>query len=245
MGKNIKTFISEQITKVVKEWYDDEYFEKPEYKKGMGKFEDIDWRVLFDELMENTKNNKIYAPGTMSSIFFSKNDLTDYDGMLSPEEYNQLEAFNLIETFDFYPILPKEYQNYDAFVNKAKEIWNKEGVANSDKGSEAPFLRGREPMSESMLRQVIRKQINEELKLDPDYFRGGSEEIFYEPDESDINDVINTFFDQGIYKFKLDDDKAYELMNLLDAIGAEYGSTSQLGSDITVYDPARFPNFER
>jgi hypothetical protein len=138
--------VFEKVNKVnLKEWYDDEYYQKPQAPKGMGKFENIDWRVLFDTLIDNY----YVATGKKTdSIGANYGDLTDYDGMLSPEELQHLEDFGLVEKMGAFPVIGDQYGNFDAFYNKAKEIWNQEApISQGGNDSEAPFLRGREPES--------------------------------------------------------------------------------------------------
>lgn len=117
--------------------------------RGIGNFKDVDWKILHDELIENTKNNEKYAPGTFSSLYISKNDITDNE--ISREEYTMLEDGGLFETFDFYPIIVhREFFDFNSFYKKAEEIWNNHPAEKqyTEYDSEKPYLRGREPMSE-------------------------------------------------------------------------------------------------
>lgn len=151
MMKNDKKKLFEVFEKVngvnLKEWYDDEYFQKPQQPQGMGKFENIDWRVLFETLV----TNYYVATGKKTEdIGANYGDLTDYDGMLSPEELRHLEEFGLVEKMGAFPVLGDKYSDYHTFYSKAKEIWNQEPPARpAGDDSEAPFLRGNEPMSEN------------------------------------------------------------------------------------------------
>lgn len=124
------------------------HYPKPTLLKGIGSFEDVDWEVLHEELIKNTRNNEQYAPGAFSSMFISKSDIVGNE--LSREEYEMLEEGELFETFDFYPIIvSKEYLDFNNFYEKAKMIWNNPPKTMGSKyDSETPFLRGREPMSE-------------------------------------------------------------------------------------------------
>lgn len=54
---------------------------------------------------------------------------------------------------------------------------------------------------------------------------------------STIEDIYNTFKKDGIYVFSLNDQRLFKLIDLLKERGDEYGETSQVGTDITVYDP--------
>lgn len=143
--KLVESNIPKIIKKILKEWYHDEYYEKPERKKGIGEFENIDWRVLFDTLV----TNYYVASGKKSDeIGANYNDLTDYEGMLSFEELQHLEDFGLVEKMGAFPVIGDKYGNFDAFYNKAKEIWNKESPrSTNDDHYEEPYLRGREPES--------------------------------------------------------------------------------------------------
>jgi hypothetical protein len=55
--------------------------------------------------------------------------------------------------------------------------------------------------------------------------------------DKSIEDIYDDYKKDGIYTFSLNDDRSYELMKFLDDKGEEYGETSQLGTDITIYDP--------
>ena len=93
-------------------------------------------------------------------------------------------------------------------------------------------------LSESFIKRMKSLSgILNEQQLDRDYFNGGSEEMFFTPDVSSIEDIIKTFMDQGIYKFKLDDQKFFQLTDYLKANNIPFQETSQLGSDITVFNP--------
>lgn len=116
----------------------DYHYQNPETLKGIGNFNDVDWKVFHEELIENTKNNEEYAPGTFSSLFFSKNDITD--NILSREEYAMLEDGGLFENFDFYPIIfNKDYFDFEKFYTRAKEIWEKSSQVTYPKRKESMF----------------------------------------------------------------------------------------------------------
>jgi len=136
----------EKINKVnLREWYDDDdYGIAPKPLQGIGKFENIDWRVLFDTLVDN--DNKIN--GESDSIGANVGDLTDYDGLLSNDELNKLIDFGIIEIVNSFPILDESITDFNVFYNKSKEIWNKEmPYQQNNNDNESPFLRGREPES--------------------------------------------------------------------------------------------------
>jgi hypothetical protein len=135
--------VFEKVNKVnLKEWYDEEYFEKPVQPSGMGRFEDVDWRVLHEVFVHNDEVVK----GISNNIGSNYGDLTDHEGIVSPEELKQLEDFNLIVKRGAFPVIAPEYMEFDVFYNKAKEIWDKELPPDTN-DSEAPYLRGREPES--------------------------------------------------------------------------------------------------
>lgn len=52
-----------------------------------------------------------------------------------------------------------------------------------------------------------------------------------------VEDIYEIFKRDGIYVFRLNDDRSFQLIELLKEKGEEYGETSQLGTDITIYDP--------
>jgi hypothetical protein len=167
MAKDNKKRLFEVFERVtgakIKEWYDDEYYEKPKYPHGIGDFNNIDWQVLHEQLVLNTNVLKAGSKSTEKHLAATVNDLTDYDGMLSPEELQHLDDFGLINingTFPniggVYPIIEDEkYFDFNTFKVKAAEIWNKEvAVQQTGDDSEAPHLRGNESMSESDINAV-------------------------------------------------------------------------------------------
>lgn len=143
---------------ILKEEYDfeidsdhvpDDYYGQPTPAKplqGIGKFENIDWQMLHETLVANTeyyKNGKVEAnPRYMP---YNASDLIDpEEGLLGSEELKKLEDFGLIEESKNIVVLPDEYLDYQAFYNKAKEIWTTDAPIYRDTPSEAPYLRGRE-----------------------------------------------------------------------------------------------------
>lgn len=62
-------------------------------------------------------------------------------------------------------------------------------------------------------------------------------EFDFSDKKSSIEDIYNTFKKDGIYVFSLNDQRSFELIELLKDRGDEYGETSQVGTDITIYDP--------
>ena len=102
--------------------------------QGMGNFNDIDWKVLHEQLMLNTELIKAGSKSTKKDLAATVNDLTDDDGMLSLEELQHLDDFGLINmssTFanlgSSFPIIEdKKYFDFNAFKTKALEIWKKD-----------------------------------------------------------------------------------------------------------------------
>jgi len=119
----------------------------PQYKQGIGNFNSIDWHALYERLQINY-NVVTGKPGYKDAIAYNYGDLTDYDGMLSSEELQHLEDFDLVEKMGAFPVIGENFGDEKSFYNKAKEIWNQETPKNqSGNDSEAPYLRGREPES--------------------------------------------------------------------------------------------------
>ena len=161
MIKNDKRKLFEVFEKVnkinLKEWYDDEYYSKaPQAPKGIGNFNAIDWVVLHEQLILNTNIIKAGNKSTEKHLAATINDLTDSDGMLSPEELQHLQDFGLININGMFtglnsqfPIIEnKKYFDFNTFKRKAAEIWSEEApVQQRNNDSEAPYLRGREPES--------------------------------------------------------------------------------------------------
>jgi len=52
-----------------------------------------------------------------------------------------------------------------------------------------------------------------------------------------IEEIYKEYKKSGLYTFSLNDDRSFDLINLLKEKGEEYGETSQLGTDVTIYDP--------
>ena len=126
---------------------------EPEYddnlprQRGIGNFEGIDWRPLHTQLVINTKLLK--AQKTNDGYLHAVN-VGDFEGMLSPDEIRLLEGFDIIWIDKGFPMIDDDqYLNYETFYNKAKDVWDKEiPTPQIDNDNEAPYMRGREPMSE-------------------------------------------------------------------------------------------------
>ena len=52
-----------------------------------------------------------------------------------------------------------------------------------------------------------------------------------------IEEIYNIFKKGGIYVFSLNDDRVFQFTDFLKEKGIEYGETSQVGTDITIFDP--------
>lgn len=160
-----------------------------------------------------------------NNIEKEKKSLTDYNKAVE----NHMAKTAILNTKVSLPAKILQV-NYDTFVNAL----SKEGFAKSL----MPFIK-------IIQDDDLNENIPQGQKLDPDYFVGGSEEMFYTPDKAPIEDVIKTFQEQGIYKFKLNDNRINQLIDYLKNNNINYAETSQLGSDITVFDPEKFPKFMR
>ena len=123
----------------------------PIQNKSVHNFKDIDWKMLYDVILQNSRNPNSRDNATV-------NDLTDYDGILSPEEFNMLKMGNVGIWYDKagdYPMFDvatgESFPTYEEFYAKAKDVFEHPEKIQTRSGkddSEAPFLRGNEPMSE-------------------------------------------------------------------------------------------------
>jgi len=99
---------------------------KPQQTQGIGNFNKIDWKELYESLIENEKKIK----GQSNFIGINVSDFVDSEeGMLTLEELKQLEHFDIIEIEKGLPIISDAFgnvKNYIDFYNAAKENWNKE-----------------------------------------------------------------------------------------------------------------------
>ena len=145
--------------------YDDN--ERPVQNKGMGIFTDIDWKVVYETILQNSQNPDSRDNATV-------NDLTDYDGLLSPEELNALKFGDVGVWYDnggdypFFDVADGDpLPTYEEFIAKAKDVFEhpeKIDMGGGSNDSEAPYMRGYEPMSEN----VIKKRLFEMMhKINP------------------------------------------------------------------------------
>lgn len=126
----------------------------------------INWRELFDTLFNNTRildqfphmgqdeRKKMYSSLTYVS------DLTEHSdqrAVLSHSDLRVLVDANIVGVEKNTIWLEEPYMEYGAFMNKVQEVWaaaeNGTGEQQSSGGndSEAPYMRGYEPMSEEFL----------------------------------------------------------------------------------------------
>jgi hypothetical protein len=122
--------------------------DRPQQSHGIGNFNDIDWHALYETLQINYENVTGKHP---EYVAYDYRDLTDDEGMLTPEELQHLEDWGLVEKMGSFPVIGADYGDDKSFYNKAKEIWSKEPPQTHETGmvDDAPYLRGNEPMSES------------------------------------------------------------------------------------------------
>ena len=123
----------------------------PQQPQGIGNFNHIDWKVLYETILQNSQN-----PDSRDNV--TVNDLIDYDGMLSPDELNLLKWGSVGIWYDNggdYPMFDvadgESFPTYEEFYNKAKDVFEhpeKVDMGSGGNDSEAPYMRGREPMSE-------------------------------------------------------------------------------------------------
>ena len=141
--------------------YDDN--QPPQQPQGMGNFRDVDWKTLHGIFTQNTEAFKQGKIGDGVTV----NDLTDYDGYLSPEELQHLDNHSLVYIDgQFVVIDDDQYLDYNTFFNKAQEVWDKEADIQSsgNNDSEAPYMRGYEPMSENVTEKRLMEMMN---KINP------------------------------------------------------------------------------
>lgn len=134
----------------------------PQFKSGIGNFRDINWKTLHGIFVQNTEAFKQGKIGDSVTI----NELIDYDGYLTNDELTHLDNWNLVYIDgQFVVIDDDQYLNYETFYNKAQEIWEKDPpYESSGNDSEAPYLRGYEPMSESKKRLFeVMSNVNPEI----------------------------------------------------------------------------------
>jgi|AntAceMinimDraft_18_1070375.scaffolds.fasta_scaffold33514_5 hypothetical protein len=125
---------------------DPEYHERYDSEDGpeqrstdYGKFENIDWQVVHEILVINTKllqSNKT-SDGDLEAV--NVRNFVDYDGYLSEPELYQLEGFNLIYVDDSYPMIDDDkYLDFDTFKTAASKIWDKDVPIDRSCGNDKP-----------------------------------------------------------------------------------------------------------
>jgi predicted kinase len=102
---------------------------------SIGDFNNIDWKMLHKQLMLNTEIIKEGGKSIRKNLTATINDLTNEDGILTPEELQRLKDFGLIDISGFanlnslFPIISnKKYFDLNTFKIKAAEIWNEESL---------------------------------------------------------------------------------------------------------------------
>ncbi len=123
----------------------DYHYQEPQNSKGRSKFDDIDWQLIFEVLMDNTKI--IINKEKLDKTVFSVNNLKELG--LSQEDINILDWEDVvyIDRFQVPTIDDEKYLNYEAFYQAAKKAWidsEKPKIKYAGDDSEAPYLRGRE-----------------------------------------------------------------------------------------------------
>lgn len=158
----------ENVNKIkLKEWYDEDYYDKPSYPKGIGDFKNIDWKILYDVLVGNENGD--------ASNIYNINDMTDYDGILSPEEFKQLKHFGIIDVINKSTPILGQYKGYNEFYNKAKEVWNKDWSEEPRDPEEKIFnaMQGgvAEGIENESIEEVIKENTSNELGTDSGIFQ--------------------------------------------------------------------------
>lgn len=130
--KDTKQLLFENMVKLnpdfkpkLNEWYDDDYGKKPQQPRGIGDFNNIDWHMLYEQLQINY-HVLVKSPGYEKAMTANYGDLTDYEGLVTPEEMQLLEDFGLVEKMGAFPVIGEDFGNEESFKAKAKEIWNQE-----------------------------------------------------------------------------------------------------------------------
>lgn len=102
--------------------YHNEYSREREVS-GLSKFEDIDWMLIHEVLMNNTKKLKLKQP--INDIDYSINNFAEIG--LSKEDIWVLNHYDIIEIINkSTPILYDEkYYNFNYFKQEVEKIWNK------------------------------------------------------------------------------------------------------------------------
>jgi len=106
---------------------DDYQNDRPQQRKGIGNFNHIDWQMLHEQLIINTELQAAHKTSDGNLMTANAGDFTDDEGMLSSDELNLLEEYDLVYIHDGLPIIENEqYKDLNVFKAKAQEIWNKE-----------------------------------------------------------------------------------------------------------------------
>jgi hypothetical protein len=103
----------------------DYHYQEPKIIRGIGKFENIDWQILYETLVANTEYHKTgKVEGDPRFMEVGINDLVGYDGFISREEFKLLKDFNVVEVVGHYPIIDTEkFPNYNIFYTEVERLW--------------------------------------------------------------------------------------------------------------------------
>ncbi len=147
----------------------------PSNQNELSAFNKIDWKALFETIEQNTqilnRIQNVQDPTAQSQLRAKLQYNADLTAE-TPDEYGLLHSADIALLSDADIIWSEgglmmfddqTYANYDAFYNKAKEVW--EAVQNGTyksspfggSGSEAPYMRGYEPMSEQNINEIYKQ----------------------------------------------------------------------------------------
>ena len=101
-----------------------------EQRRGIGNFNNIDWKMLHEQLVLNTEILKEGGKSVRKHLAATVNDLTDEDDMLTLEELQHLQDFGLVYIDGSFPniggsfpeIEDEKYLDFNTFKAKAVEI---------------------------------------------------------------------------------------------------------------------------
>jgi len=86
---------------------------------GIGKFNNIEWKMLHDTLLANMEPETVFKYNQYDII-------NDEEGLLTKEEFNLLLENDIIDIEKLLPIITNtDYLNYDNFYNACQNLWPK------------------------------------------------------------------------------------------------------------------------
>jgi hypothetical protein len=127
------------------EYYDQQYDKPAPQSESIRKFEHIDWKAVYDTMV----HNQGVIDKKIDNIAFNRGDFID-ENLLTYEELEVLAASGLMDLGEgAYPVL-SEPMDFEAFKTAVKKAFDEAMKPQTSGGndSEAPYLRGNEPMSE-------------------------------------------------------------------------------------------------